>query len=180
MAAATISNQTIAYMALGMIAGHWIATTFMKNTDEAIGSTDEALSYFMGSDDTPPATAPLASGTDDLGPVSTLGARSLGASRLGGAYLGNVLKPRRVYNDPTSNNPAAYRPPTNPMFVPPPPAPKPTAPVAPAPKPALKPASAATTKPKTGGAALKPAKALKSAFMPEIDTRDGLIVQPFN
>lgn len=172
----SISNETLVNMALGAVAGYIFATQFMKE-EPLVGSSDE-LAYFLGSDDTPPATAPLGSADADLGPVSALGARSLGASRLGGAVLGSAFKPRRVYNDATSNNPSGYRPPANSLFVPKPPAPPATKPAT---KAVLKPATAVSAvKPKTGGALLKPTKALKSTLMPEIDTRDGLIVQPFN
>lgn len=170
----SISNQTLFNMAIGAVAGYIIATQFMKEEPLVGGGSDE-LAYFLGSDDTPPATAPLGGADADLGPVSALGARSLGASRLGGAALGSAFKPRRVYNDATSNNPAGYRPPSNSLFAP--------KPATPATKAVLKPATAVSAvKPKTGGALLKPTttKALKSTLMPEIDTRDGLIVQPFN
>ena len=167
----SLDNTTLKYIVAGAFVGWFLATQMTRAEADLFVSSEDVLSAF---DDTPPATAPLGS-SDDLGPMMTLGARPLGGRTLGGSLL-----PRRVYQDPTSNNPGAYRPPSVSLRPKPPAPPVPTPKTAPGPvpKPKLKPASATASSVK--GAKIAPkAKTLKSPFAPEIDSRDGMIVQPF-
>lgn len=170
----SLDSTTIKWIAIGSVVGYLLASNMTSAEDTFVASDDFVSSF----DDTPPATAPLSSAVEDLGPVMTLGARPLGGRSLGGSILGS-LRPRRVYHDPTSNNPGAYRPASSVSLRPPAPpaAPKPAAPAA---KPALKPASTAAG-PSVKGTkiARAPTPKLKSPFSPEIDSRDGMIVQPF-
>jgi hypothetical protein len=169
----TLDRNTMLAIVGGGLIGMWLSKRVGAEPELFASSSDDMM--MMGDDMTPPATAPLAS-EESLPPVMTLGARQLGGRQLGGSLLGN-LRPRRVYNDMNSNNPGAYRPAmTVPFARPKPPTPTPATPAV---KPALKPAAAAVAKPKGASLAPKPAKALKTAFLPEIDSRDGLIIQPF-
>jgi hypothetical protein len=167
----TLDRNTMLAIVGGGLIGMWLSKRVGAEPELFASSSDDMM--MMGDDMTPPATAPLAS-EESMPPVMTLGARQLGGRQLGGSLLGN-LRPRRVYNDMNSNNPGAYRPAMTVPFSRPTPAP-----TTPAAKPALKPAAAAVAKPKGASLTPKPAKALKTAaFLPEIDSRDGLIVQPF-
>lgn len=173
MSSFNLDSKTITYAAVGALVGWYLATGGrMRAEPELFAGADDMLMAF---DESPPATAPMGS-VEDLGPVVTLGARPLGGRTLGGSVLGS-LRPRRVYQDATSNNPSSYRPPSSVSL-------RPKAAPAPTPAPATKAAATPALQPASTAKAVKgvkiATKSLKSSpFAPEIDSRDGMIVQPF-